>query len=79
MREGRDDLIFIKSSLCVGESVQILGTISRSCLSLIVSVPSCHAVVPCSMPAHNCSVYDIYNVCVKNDEIKRLEEGKNEM
>ena len=79
MREGRNDLIFFKSSLCVVETVQILGTTSRSCLSLIVSVPPCHAVVPCSMPAHGCSVYDICNVCVKNYEIKRLEEGKNKM
>ena len=77
MREGRDDLIFVKSSLCLGESVQILGTISRSCLSLIVSVPTCHAVVPCLIPAHGCSVYEKCNVCVKYDQSKGLEEGKN--
>ena len=63
-----DDHLFIKSSLCVGESVQVLGTVSRSCLSLIVSVPTCHAVVPCSVPAHDCSVYDMCDVCVKNDQ-----------
>ena len=77
MREERDDLIFVKSSLCVGESVQILGTISRSCLSLIVSVPPRHAVVPCLMPAYGCSVYDTCNVCVKYDQSNGLEEGKN--
>ena len=90
MREGRDDLIFMKSSLCVGETVQVLGTVSRNCLSLIVSVSACHAVVPCPIPAHGCSIYNICNVCVthtyiyihvciKNDEIKRVEEGKNKM
>ena len=77
MREERDDLIFVKSSLCVGESVQILGTISRSCLSLIVSVPPCHSVVLCLMPAHGCSVYDTCNVRVKYDQTNGLEEGKN--